>query len=130
MKSQGTEPTAEPGRRVLIVDDNAELADNLAELLELAGYQASVAGSAEEALPLALQDGVCFVVTDFRLPGRSGADLIRDLRDRGWTVPAAVMSAFTDDLTIALSRATGIAEFIPKPVDFQRLTQLIGAVAG
>jgi DNA-binding NtrC family response regulator len=124
MRGNGAE-----ARRVLVVDDNVELAENIAELLGLAGYVVVLASSAEEALPLALAGGVFFVVTDYRLPGRSGADLIRDLRSRGWTMPAVVMSAYTDEGTVAAARDAGIADFIPKPVDLQRLTQVIGATA-
>jgi two-component system C4-dicarboxylate transport response regulator DctD len=129
MRGKGTETNGGPGRRVLVVDDNLELADNLAEMLVLAGYVAVVAGSAEEAFPLALDGGLCFVLTDYRLPGRSGADLIRDLRGRGWKIPAALMSAYTDESTIATAHAAGIVEFIPKPVDFRHLAEVIGVAA-
>jgi CheY-like chemotaxis protein len=117
------------GRKVLVVDDNFELADNIAEVLSLSGYETVVANSAEEALPLALTGDVCFVVTDFRLPGRTGAELIRGLRLQGWKTPAAVMSAYTDEGTIATARSAGIAEFIPKPIDFHRLAEVIGSAA-
>jgi two-component system C4-dicarboxylate transport response regulator DctD len=129
MRGKDIEVPGESGRRVLVVDDNLELADNLAEMLALAGFGAVVAGSAEEAFPLALAGGLCFVLTDYRLPGRSGAELIRDLRGRGWKIPAALMSAYTDESTIATARAAGIVEFIPKPVDFRHLAEVIGGGA-
>ncbi len=54
--------------RVVIVDDNLALAENIAEILILEGFPCEVLGSAEEALPTALGEGVAIVVTDYRLP--------------------------------------------------------------
>jgi DNA-binding response OmpR family regulator len=56
----------------------------------------------------------------------TGADLVRKVRERRGTVRAIVMSAYTDDGTVAAARSAG-AEFLPKPVDFGSLDSLIGA---
>jgi CheY-like chemotaxis protein len=114
------------GRRVLIVDDNVELAENIAELLEIAGYATEIAGSAEEALPKAMAQDVVFIVTDYRLPGQSGAELIKTVRQQGREIRSVVISAYTDEGTIRAARDAGVMEFIAKPVDFGRLTQVIG----
>jgi CheY-like chemotaxis protein len=114
------------GRRVLVVDDNVELAENIAELLEIAGYATEIALSAEEALPKAMAKEVGFIVTDYRLPGQSGAELIRNIRQQGREIRAVVISAYTDEGTINAARAAGVTEFIAKPIDFGRLTQVIG----
>src|SRR4051812_6411055 len=73
-------------RSVLIVDDNQDLAENIAEILSMRGFATEIATSAEEALPKALPDGPGIVVSDFRLPGMSGADLIREIRRARSTV--------------------------------------------
>src|SRR6476620_7473044 len=57
------------GRQVLIVDDNLALAENIAEILQLDGHIARVAGSAEELFSNAWEDELDVVVTDYRLPG-------------------------------------------------------------
>ena len=115
-----------PSTVVLVVDDNQDLAENIAEILSLHGYTAVIAGSAEDALPKALPDGPALLVTDFRLPGISGAELVRQIRARRQGVRAVVISAYTDDGTIAAARDVG-AEFLPKPVDFGALTRLLDA---
>jgi DNA-binding NtrC family response regulator len=114
-------------RYVLIVDDNEELADNLAEILSLRGFITEIATSAEEALPKVIPEGAPLLLTDFRLPGMSGAELVRRVRARRDTVRAIVMSAYTDDRTVAAARSAG-AEFLPKPVDFGSLDTLLGSV--
>jgi DNA-binding response OmpR family regulator len=113
-------------RKVLVVDDNEDLAENIAEILSLRGYTATIATSAEEALPKALPEGPALLVTDFRLPGMSGAELVRQVRERRQDVRAVVISAYTDDRTVAAARAAG-AHFLPKPVDFGELSRILTA---
>jgi DNA-binding NtrC family response regulator len=110
--------------RILIVDDNVGLAENIAEILEIDGYVTSVAASAEEALTKTALPPPDVVVTDYRLPGISGATLVRRLQEMGLTVRAIVISAYTDEKTIEDARSAGAA-FVAKPVDFQRLGQII-----
>jgi len=111
-------------RRILIIDDNLGLAENLAEILALHGYQTDVAGSAEEALSKVGPPPPDVVVTDYRLPGINGATLVRRLEGMGFRVSAIVISAFTDEGTIEDARSAGAA-FLPKPVDFAELGRLV-----
>lgn len=111
-------------RRVLIVDDNLALAENIAEMLQIDGHVTDVAGSAEEALARAERDQPDVVVTDYRLPGINGADFIRQFRQNRLHIHALVISAYTDDGTINEARAAG-ATFMPKPLDFQLLTHFV-----
>jgi CheY-like chemotaxis protein len=109
---------------VLVVDDNQDLAENIAEILGLRGLTVVIATSAEEALPKALPDGPALLVTDFRLPGIDGAELVRQVRARRRDVRAVVISAYTDDATVAAARDAG-ADFLPKPIDFVALSRLL-----
>ena len=111
--------------RVLIIDDNVSLAENIAEILQLDGYATEVAASAEEALSRAAPGRFEVVVTDYRLPDTNGAALVRQLRDIGLQARAVVISAYTDDQTIADAASAGAA-FVAKPVDFSLLGSAIG----
>src|SRR5262249_25373081 len=114
---------------VLVVDDNVELAENVAEILSLRGFQTVLATSAEQALPLALDEGVAVVITDFRLPGMNGAELVTRVRRQRSNVRTVVMSAYTDSSTTDAVRAAGAHAFVPKPVDFSLLGRLIDGQA-
>lgn len=110
--------------RVLIVDDNLEFAENIAEILEIEGFLTEVSGSAEEALPRALAEEVATVVTDFRLPGMTGAELVDQVRRHRQHLHAVVISAYSDEATVTAARAAGAA-FLPKPLDFALLTRFV-----
>jgi DNA-binding response OmpR family regulator len=111
--------------KVLVVDDHVDLAENIAEILAASGYEAVVAASAEEGLDRVAAGDITALITDYRLPGRSGAELIAELRRRGQRVPALVISAFSDDDTVAHARAAGAADVLPKPVDLGKLLGLM-----
>jgi len=120
------EDPVETKANVLVVDDNQDLAENIAEILALRGFAPTIAASAEEALPKALPDGPSLVVTDYRLPGMTGAELVRRIRAQRGAVRAVVISAYTDDNTVAAAREAG-AEFLSKPVDLTALSSLLSA---
>ena len=111
-------------RRVLIIDDNVNLAENIAEILQLDGHLTNVAASAEEAFPKAAENEPDVVVTDYRLPGISGAEFVRRFRLTRGKIRAVVISAYTDDRTMKEAADAG-ATFIAKPVDFRLLSRFV-----
>jgi CheY-like chemotaxis protein len=113
-------------RRVLIVDDNAALAENIAEVLELDGHETKVATTAIEGLSKATSWTHDVLITDYRLPDISGAELVRRVKGLGLLVHAVVISAYTDDSTMEDARSAGAA-FFPKPVDFKALGRIVQA---
>jgi DNA-binding NtrC family response regulator len=116
--------------KILVVDDNVELAENLAEILGTVGYEAEVAVSAEAASAALVAGGCDAVITDFKLPGRSGAELIATLREAGNRVPVVVISAYTDPTMVDSAEAAGAVDVLPKPVDIGRLLGLLEALRG
>jgi DNA-binding NtrC family response regulator len=109
---------------VLVVDDNLEYAQNIAEILEIGGCATEVYASAEEALPVALAPLVTTVITDYRLPGMNGIELVRRILSERSGVQAVVISAYADDNAVDAARTLGAA-FLPKPVDFGVLGRLV-----
>lgn len=110
-------------RRALIVDDNTTLAENIAEILEIDGWVTDVSGSAEEAL---LAEEPSVVISDYRLPGMNGVDFVKRFLCEYPRVVAVMMSAYGDSSTIEAAMAAG-ATFLPKPINFAMLVQMIGS---
>jgi DNA-binding response OmpR family regulator len=106
--------------RVVIVDDNVPLAENIAEILVMDGFEADVSATAEDALPKVLAPGLLAVIADYRLPGMSGVDLLDRMRLHGVRVRTIVVSANTDDRTRSEALAAG-AHFLPKPLNLALL---------
>jgi DNA-binding NtrC family response regulator len=113
--------------KILVVDDHVALAENVIEILEEAGYRTAFAESAEVALERMASDDIAAIITDFKLPGLDGAQLIAELRRRGYHQPALVVSAYSDEATVSSSHRAGALAVLPKPVD---IAELMGLVAG
>ena len=111
-------------RRVLIVDDNVEMAENIAEILQMDGHSTEVAESAEEALPKAVLSQPDVLLTDYRLPGMNGAEFVRQFCGSRERVLAIVMSAYTDEMTIRNAKESG-ASFMAKPVNYKLLAHWV-----
>jgi DNA-binding NtrC family response regulator len=109
---------------VLVVDDNVEYAQNIAEILEISGYATEVFATAEDALPTALDPRITLVVTDYRLPGMNGVELVRRILSARGDVRTVVISAYADDTAVLAARQLG-AVFLPKPVDVAALGRAV-----
>ena len=113
-------------RTVLIVDDNLALAENLAEIIADAGVaRPTVAGSGEEALALVAETRFDVMVTDMRMPGMNGAELIHRVRAVDPDLPILIMSAFTADQQLADARYDGVLSVLSKPTPIPRLLELV-----
>ena len=117
---------AAKGERILLVDDNRDLALGVAAQLESLGYAVTSVASAEEALAAVAASARPFdlVVTDVMLEGMPGTVMVDRLRKCG-PLPALYMSGFTD--RIALRRGPGAAEayFLKKPFSAEGLARMV-----
>src|SRR5439155_15109137 len=85
-------PTPLPGRRILIVDDNEDAAESIARYLELEGHQVKTVGDGIQALACAPVFAPQIVVLDIGLPGLSGYDVARRLREMPVTASALLVA--------------------------------------
>ncbi len=113
-------------RDYLIVDDNREFAENLAEILEDGPDRGCVASSGDEALELVRARRFDALLTDMRMPGMGGAELVHRVRRIDAGLPAIAISAYTEDAQIAAARREGLLAVLPKPVVVAHLLDLLG----
>lgn len=111
------------GTRVLVVDDEGGVRDIVARTLVNRGCVVGTAGSAEQALPIALGEAWDLVLSDVVMPGMSGVQLVHRLREEGFASPVLLMSGHAAD-KIAESDRTS-TPILQKPF---RTEQLVGAV--
>jgi CheY-like chemotaxis protein len=113
-------------RRYLLVDDNREFADNLAEILREGGAEAEVALGGTEALDQVRRGRFDAVVTDMRMPAMGGAVLLRELRRADPGLAAVVVTAHAADADVVAAWREGLLGVLPKPVPVERLLELLG----
>jgi CheY-like chemotaxis protein len=113
-------------RRVLIVDDNPDFAENMAEIVNDAGIaEAAVAASGAQALELLAAQRFDALVTDMRMPGMSGAQLVAHARRSDPGLPVVIVTAFTGDDDLAAAARHGVLSVLPKPLPVARLLELV-----
>ncbi|PYN41780.1 MAG: hybrid sensor histidine kinase/response regulator [Candidatus Rokuibacteriota bacterium] len=121
------------GRRILVVDDEADARDLLAQILGQAGADVIVAGSADEALETLRRWRPDVLVSDIGMPGDDGYVLIRKVRalgaGEGGQVRALALTAYARSEDRALALEAGFHTHIAKPVDPLELTALIAGLA-
>jgi two-component system chemotaxis sensor kinase CheA len=122
-RSAGSSGVRAPAR-VLVVDDSAFFRNMLRPLLSAAGYEVSVATSAEEALRLR-EEGQQFdlILSDIEMPGLSGLDFAQAVRVGGtWAqTPMIALSSLANDVSKERGREAGFDEYVAK---FDRMSLL------
>jgi CheY-like chemotaxis protein len=114
-------------RRYLVVDDNRDFAENLAEILRDRGDEVAIAESGREALELARTTRFDAVLTDMRMPLMGGAELVHEIRRIDPGAAALVVTAHVGDDALEAARQEGLLAVLPKPVPVARLLELLGA---
>jgi two-component system alkaline phosphatase synthesis response regulator PhoP len=108
-------------RRILVVEDDAHLADGLAINLELEGYEPVLAGSAEAGLDLWRRGGVELILLDVMLPGMDGFEFCKLVRREGDRVPILFLTARTAGQDRIRGLDEGGDDYIAKPFELQEL---------
>jgi signal transduction histidine kinase/CheY-like chemotaxis protein len=122
-------PAARNSERILVVDDNRDAAELVAEVLSTVGHEVTIANDALQAIPLIAKLKPSVVVLDIGMPVMDGHELASRIRDAfGANGPRLVaVTGFGLDQDRAKSHASGIEAHLVKPVDVEKL---IAAVAG
>lgn len=116
-------------RRILVADDNSDIADTIAELLELDGHEVRVAYDGQQALTLFQSYGPEIVISDIGMPGLTGHQLARAIRETpaGQAVKLIAMTGWGQAQDKAEALAAGFDHHLTKPADMQTLYALVGA---
>jgi two-component system OmpR family response regulator len=116
-------------RRILVLEDDAETAEQLVDCLGASGYDVDLATDGEEGLSRALAADYVVMTVDRMLPCIDGIEVIRRLRENGIVTPALILSALgeVDDRVRGL-RAGG-DDYLVKPFSFQEMLARVDALA-
>jgi FixJ family two-component response regulator len=117
------EPVTSP--LVSVIDDDEALCSSLADLLRSVGYRVEQYGSAEAFLTLLHLPGPDCILADIHMPGMSGLDLLRELRERGITTPVILITALPDKHLDAEAISLGAQRLLRKPFETSLLLECV-----
>ncbi|GAB95837.1 two-component system response regulator RegX3 [Kineosphaera limosa] len=113
--------------RILVVEDEASFSDPLSYLLKKEGYEVAVAETGPDALAEFDRDGADLVLLDLMLPGLSGVDVCRALRQRS-AVPVIMLTAKDSEIDKVVGLELGADDYVTKPYSSRELLARIKAV--
>ena len=107
--------------RILIVEDETHLAQGLLFNLQAEGYEAAIEGDGEAALARLERETFDVVLLDVMLPGKSGFDVVAELRARQNYLPVLILTARGRPEDVLSGFAAGADDYLPKPFDLSIL---------
>lgn len=113
---------------VLIVEDDRDLLSVLQRILATEGYQVRSAQDGETGLIEALDHSPDLVILDVGLPGKSGVEVARELRARGFRAPMLMLTAFSSTSDKVSGLDAGADDYLPKPFEFPELLARVKAL--
>ncbi|MGE5307886.1 MAG: response regulator [Deltaproteobacteria bacterium] len=114
--------------RVLVVDDNAEVRNVLAQFLSRRGFTVREAANGDQALLEVNQDRPELVLLDQRMPGMDGLVVLKKIKEIDSRILVVMLTAVEDADVQADAKALGVSGFMLKPCDFRRLELLLYSI--
>jgi two-component system response regulator PilR (NtrC family) len=117
---------SEPGlQKILVIDDEVDLVETYARLLEHLGYSCQKAYDRPQAIELIDAAEPALVLTDLRLPSGDGFEIVKYVRTKWPDTPIIVMTAYHNDETAEAANAAGAFAYLRKPFSNTELAQAI-----
>ena len=120
------------GETVLVVEDNAEMREAFADILELLNYQVMIAANGRDALDILEKygDKIVLVLSDLVMPEMGGQALFHAMRQRGLTLPVVMLSGHPMENELKGLQEQGLAGWMLKPPNMEQLARLLARVMG
>ena len=113
-------------RRLLLVDDDNDTCAMISTLLGFDGYEVVASSDQNEALELARSGEFALIILDNWLPGRSGIQLCRTIRDFDGEIPIVFFSGAAYDSDVQAARTAGADAYLTKPTGIEELPNMVG----
>lgn len=107
--------------KILILEDDLLFAQSLEDCLEDEGYKIHLAKDSETMIELSYMNNYDLYLLDINVPGISGLDLLKDLREAGDNTPSIFLSSYKDQETLKNAFINGADDFLRKPIDLEEL---------
>ena len=111
--------------RILVVDDELSMREFLKILFEKEGYDVSIAPNAAAALKITEKQEIDIVITDIRMPGMSGLELLAELKHRDPDMPVVMITAFASPDDAVQAMKSGAFDYITKPFNVDEIKNVV-----
>ena len=115
---------------ILVADDDEKCRDSMQKVFEREGYQVESAADVDSALEAMRVHRFDRVVCDYRMPGKTGVDLLIELKKNQSNVPVMIVSACADAATEQRMRELGAMDLMRKPIRRRELVDRAAKLAG
>lgn len=109
--------------RILVVDDDREFRRSLIKIFQKAGFQVNVASNGDHALSLLNRTPFTLVILDLKMPGKSGVDLLHEIKLKAPRAKIIVITAFDDAISQQEVKAAGVFDCLSKPAKRQTILE-------
>jgi DNA-binding response OmpR family regulator len=113
---------------ILVAEDDTNIRNGLTDTLESEGYQVAVASDGEQALKLFARQHFDLILLDIMMPGRSGYDVCRAIREQNKSVPIIMLTAKGEEVDKVVGLQLGADDYVTKPFGVHELLARIAAV--
>ena len=111
--------------RILVVDDELSICELLYEFLSQQGYQVITATNGEEAISKFEENRPNMIILDIKMPGMSGIDVLRKIKEMDRDTGVIMLSAFGDFNSIQEALQMGANYYMQKPMELERLMKIL-----
>jgi DNA-binding NtrC family response regulator len=115
-------------KKILVVEDDPDIRKILQMFLTEKGFLVKVAAEPAPALEILAQEPMDLILSDVRMPGMTGLDLLRRLKERDPEIQLVLMTAYSCVKDAVEAIQLGAADYVEKPIDFRRLERVIATV--
>jgi len=112
------------GEKVLIVEDERDIAQLMVTMMQSSGYQTIVAYDGVEGLNLALRERPDLILLDLRLPKMGGMQVLHDLREQQVSVPVVAVTAWRSEELVIEALRLGVKDYVKKPFALKELLEV------
>jgi two-component system alkaline phosphatase synthesis response regulator PhoP len=114
--------------KLLLVEDNVDLAMGLSMVLEFEGHQVERAEDGETGSTLARESEPDLIILDLMLPGKSGYDVLKELRSAGVRTPVLILTAKSQEIDVVMGFELGADDYLTKPFSTLELLARVRAI--
>ena len=115
--------------KILLVDDEDHLQEVLGLLLELDGHQVTTAFSGEQALEHAKEKKFDLVITDYKMPGMNGMDVVRSIKKENPDTSVVMITGYPTEDTEKEAQKLGVDEYVAKPFHMDKMREIIRRIS-